>query len=80
MAWNSPFIIQSLIYKLKKDKLSLRLAFTVSVSDMCGERDEILAGCGGNVVCWHKMVEAISSVCQLTIIDERRTVPPNLER
>lgn len=40
---------------------------------MCLEKDEVLAGCGGGFVCWHKMVEAINAVCQLTVIDRSRT-------
>lgn len=37
---------------------------------MSGEKDEILVGRGGHTVCWHKMVDAINAVCQLTVIDE----------
>ena len=37
---------------------------------MPGEKDEIFAGRGGDVVCWHKMVEAINAVCQLTITSD----------
>jgi hypothetical protein len=44
---------------------------------MSGEKGEILAGRGGNVVCWHKMVEAINAVCQLTIIDGSGTTGTN---
>ena len=31
--------------------------------------DEISAGRGGDVVSWHKMVEAINAVCQLTVVE-----------
>ena len=40
---------------------------------MCSEKDEVIVGCGGDYVCWHKMVEAISAVCQLTVINRSAT-------
>ena len=40
---------------------------------MSAEKDEILAGRGGDLMCWHKLVEATSAVCQLTIIDGSET-------
>ena len=45
----------------------------VKSSNMCLEMDEVLAGRGGDLVCWDKMVEAINAVCQLTVIDRSGT-------
>lgn len=41
---------------------------------MSAEKDEILAGRGGDLVCWSKLVGSINAVCKLTITDDSKCI------
>jgi hypothetical protein len=42
---------------------------------MSAEKEETLAGRGGDLVCWDKLVKAMSTVCQISVMNEPESTP-----